>query len=198
MKRLGLILLLAACAFAQKPPKPPKPGLYAVFNTDLGAFKMLLHEKETPVTVNVFSGLVLGSRAWRDPDGKMVNKPFYNGQTFFRVIEGAIQTGSPTGSTSYNCGLALPDEILPGYLFGAGTVAIANGGPDTGSCQFFITTGAHQTWNGKYTVFGQVVEGMDVVEKIARGKVRGETPLSPVKIDTVTLERVGPAPKVKK
>ena len=74
------------------------------------------------------------------------------------------------------------------------------GNPDTGGCQFFITTNAMRSWNGKYTIFGVVVEGQDVVERINRGPVHEDRPVQPVKLLTVTIERVGPEPvkKVKK
>jgi cyclophilin family peptidyl-prolyl cis-trans isomerase len=81
----------------------------------------------------------------------------------------------------------------------SGKLAVANAGaPDTGACQFFITTGPIASWNGKYAIFGQVVEGLDVVTRINKAPVRGEQPINPVKLISVTIERVGPVPEVKK
>ena len=74
---------------------------------------------------------------------------------------------------------------------------MANGGPDTGSCQFFITTGPQSSWDQKYTIFGQVVDGEDVVDKLARVPVHGEKPVNPPKLISVTIERAGPPPAVK-
>jgi cyclophilin family peptidyl-prolyl cis-trans isomerase len=72
------------------------------------------------------------------------------------------------------------------------------GDPDSGGCQFFITVGPMPQWSGKYTIFGQVVEGMDVVEKINHAKANGDRPVDPVKLIGVTIERDGPDPRAKK
>jgi cyclophilin family peptidyl-prolyl cis-trans isomerase len=202
MKWTAIALLFAACAFAQKPPKPPKPpkpGLYATFKTDFGDIRALLFEKDTPVTVRTFVGLAQGTQPWRNVDRATVRKPFYDNTTFFRIIpETAVQAGSPTGKNTFDCGFVIKDEILPGVTFQAGSLAIANGGPDTGSCQFFITAGPMKAWDGKYTIFGTVVEGLDVVDKMTKVKVHDETPIEAPKLISVTISRVGPAPEAKK
>jgi len=198
MKRLPLALILVACAFAQKPPKPPKPGLYAILKTDFGDIRAQLFEKDTPNTVATFVGLVQGTQPWRDPEGNTVKKPYYNNTTFFRILSGqVVQAGSPTGESTYNCGFVIKDEILPGLRFRAGSLAIANGGPDTGSCQFFIITGPSTSWDQKYTIFGQVTEGEEVVDKMTKVPVHNEKPLTAPKLISVTIERIGPAPAVK-
>lgn len=195
MKRLILAPLLAASVFAQK---PAKPGLYAIFKTDFGDIRAQLYERDTPNTVATFVGLAQGTQPWRDPNGNTVKKPLYDNTTFFRIMSGlVVQAGSPTGDTAYNCGFLIKDEILPGYRFRGGSLALANGGPDTGSCQFFITTGPQSSWDQKYTIFGQVVDGEDVVDKMAKVPVRGEKPVNPPKLINVTIERVGPAPVIK-
>lgn len=204
MKRISLLFLVAAAAFAQKAPKPPKPlknGLYAIFDTGMGSFTAQLFEKDTPNSVAVFVGLAQGLVAWRDPDTHaMVKRPLYNNTAFYRIVPGmAIQGGSPTGDTAFDCGFTIRDEILPGLQFTqSGRLAMANGGPDTGGCQFFITIGPVPTWNNTYTIFGQVVRGDDVVEKIGKVAVHGEKPVDPVKLISVQIERVGPAPAAKK
>ena len=76
-------------------------------------------------------------------------------------------------------------------------LAIANAGPDTGGCQFFLTIAAMPSWNMKYTIFGQVVQGQDVVEKLSRVPARDEHPVNPPKLISVTIERIGPAPAQK-
>jgi peptidyl-prolyl cis-trans isomerase A (cyclophilin A) len=202
MKRLStfvLIVLIAAGGFAQA---PRKPGLYAVFSTSLGTFTAQLHEKDTPHTVKNFVGLATGTKAWLDPESrKAVKRPLYTNITFHRVVAGEmIQAGDPTGKGNHNCGFTIMDEFLPGLRFDrAGRLAMANSGsPDSGGCQFFITVGPMQSWSGKYTIFGQVVEGQDVVEKINRAPAHGDQPVTPAKLIGVTIEREGPEPGKKK
>jgi len=187
-------VFVAGLAFAQAPPAL-KPGLYAVFNTSEGAITALLYEKYTPATVANFVGLAQGSKPWLDATtGKMVRRPLYENITFHRVIrEVAIQSGDPTATGKHNCGVNLRDEILPGLRFDTpGRLAVANTGqPDSGGCQFFITAAGMTEWNGKYTVFGEVVRGMDVVQKISRAPLHGDKPDDPVKLINVTIERIG-------
>ncbi len=198
MKRLIVFVLFGVCAFAQA---PRKPGLYAVFHTSMGDFTAQLFEKEVPNTVHNFVGLATGTRAWADPElKKMVKRPLYNNITFHRVVRGdQIQAGDPTGKGTHNCGFTIPDEFLPGLRFDrAGKLAMANTGtPDSGGCQFFITVGPITIYNGKYTIFGQVIEGQDVVDKINKAPAHGDQPVDPVKLSSVSIEREGPAPKVK-
>jgi cyclophilin family peptidyl-prolyl cis-trans isomerase len=202
MKRLSVPLIFVACAFAQKPDKPLKNGLYAIFNTELGKFTAQLYEKDTPNSVVTFVELAQGTLAWRDPKtNTMVKRPLYDNTTFYRVLPGqAIQGGSPNGTPAFDCGFTIRDEMLPGLMFSqSGKLAVANAGaPDSGACQFFITTGPIASWNGKYAIFGQVVEGLDVVTRINKAPVRGDQPVNPVKLISVTIERVGPVPEVKK
>lgn len=198
MKRLAFLLLAAGCLGAQQRPH----GLYAVFNTSQGSFTARLYEKETPVTVRNFVALAQGTQATLDPkSGKPVRRPFYEGITFHRVVRGEmIQSGDPSGTGAHNCGVNIRDEILPGLRFdGAGKLAMANiGKPDTGGCQFFITVNAMGPWNGNYTIFGTIVEGQDVVTAINRMPLRGDRPIDPVKLNSVTIQRVGPEPPEKK
>ena len=191
MKSLLVFLTLAVGAFAQA---PRTPGLYAVFHTAEGDVVARLFEKETPKTVQNFVALAEGTKAWADPvSKKFVKRPLYNDITFHRIIPGdVIQSGDPTGLGTHNCGVKLADEFLPGLRFDrAGKLAMANSGqPDSGGCQFFITNNVESTWNGKYTIFGQVVEGQDVVAKISHVPTRDEKPLRVVKLNSVTIERV--------
>jgi len=200
MKWTSLALIFVACALAQKPPKPPKNGLYAIFKTEYGDIRAILYEKDTPVAVSTFVHLAEGIQPWRNPEGQLVKKPYYDNTTFFRVVpSSAIQAGSPIGKAAYNCGFAITDEFLPGYQFKLGSLAIANSGdPNTGSCQFFFTAGPMPSWNMKYTIFGQAVDGLDVVEKLIHTPAHDEQPINPPKLISVTIERIGPAPEVKK
>jgi len=193
MNRIAFLISFAALALAQNQPAL-KPGLYAVLNTDAGAITAQLFEKDTPATVENFVALAQGTKPWRDPKtGQMVRRPLYENITFHRVIPGeAIQSGDPTGTSAHNCGVTIRDEFLPGLLFsGPGRLAMANtGAADSGGCQFFITDQPMPRWNGKYTVFGQVVAGMDVVSKISHAPVHDEKPVNPVRLINVTIQRI--------
>jgi cyclophilin family peptidyl-prolyl cis-trans isomerase len=193
---LGLIAF-AATLGAQTPPL--KPGLYAIFQTSQGVITARLFEKNTPIAVQNFVALAQGTKAWRDPKtGAMVKRPLYDNLTFHRVMTGVmIQAGDPTGTGAHNCGVTIPDEFLPGLRFDhAGKLAVANtGAADSGGCQFFITTDGVASWSGKYTIFGEVVSGLDVADKISHGRVKGDKPVDPAKLIGVTIERIGAAPK---
>lgn len=192
-----ILLLAAACTLSAE----LGPGLYAIFNTSLGNFTAKLYEKDTPITVQNFVGLAQGTKASRSPKtGAMVKRPLYDNITFHRVVhDEMIQAGDPTGTGSFNCGVTIPDEMLPGLRFDrAGKLAMANtGAQDSAGCQFFITVSPMQTWDGKYAVFGVVVEGQDVVDKINRAQLRGDRPVDPVTLRSVTIERIGPEPAQK-
>ncbi len=200
MKRTLLALMLAAyCAFAQKPPKPPKDGIYANFKTEFGDIKAILFEKDTPRAVGLFVKLAQGNQEFRDIDGKVVKRRYYDNTAFFRIgPDDFVQGGSQNDTTAYQCGLTIKDEFLPGLKFRPGSLAIANTGqPDSGGCQFFITLAQKSSWDMKYTVFGQVVDGMDVLAKLGHVPVRDERPVTPPKLISVTITRVGPPPAAK-
>ena len=194
MLKFTLFLLAAGCVSAQQQSN----GLYAIFHTSMGDITARLYEKDTPMTVANFVALAQGTKATLNPKTRtMVKVPLYNNITFHRVVHGQmIQSGDPTGTGLHNCGFTIRDEFLPGLRFdGGGKLAMANtGAPDSGGCQFFITSNAMREWNGKYTIFGVVVAGQDVVSKINEGKVRGDKPVEPVKLISVTIERIGPEP----
>jgi len=165
----------------------------------MGNITARLFEKETPVTVRNFSALARGLKAWKDPKtGQMVRRPLYNNITFHRVIPNfMIQTGDPSGTGSGDCGFTIKDEIVPSLKFDQpGRLGMANiGSPNTGACQFFITETAYPSLNGQYTLFGQVVEGQDVVNKIAHVPTgANDKPRTPVKLISVTIKREGPPP----
>jgi cyclophilin family peptidyl-prolyl cis-trans isomerase len=211
MKRLSTLFLIAAGAFAQTTPAPAtksapapaaparEPGLYAIFNTSMGTFTAKLFENETPITVKNFVALARGTKAWKDPNTKaMVTKPMYNNITFHRVIPRfMIQTGDPTGRGDHECGFTIKDEIVTSLKFDQpGRLGMANiGAPNTGGCQFFVTDVPYPSLNGQYTVFGQVVEGQDVVHNIDNVRTgANDKPVTPVKLISVTIKREGPAP----
>jgi peptidyl-prolyl cis-trans isomerase A (cyclophilin A) len=198
MRAAVLFLLAAAAAFAQKHPaevdtsKLP-PGLYAVIRTSMGTIVAELYDKDAPITVRNFIALARGTRQWLDPKTrKPVTRPLYDSLLFHRVIpDFMIQTGDPTGTGAWNCGFTLPDEIGSLRFDRPGRLAMANKGPNTGDCQFFITEAPTPWLNGKHTIFGQVVEGQNVVGKIAN-VVRNsdDKPMFPIKLVSVEPIRV--------
>jgi cyclophilin family peptidyl-prolyl cis-trans isomerase len=161
--------------------------------TSEGRIVAELYEKYVPAAVKNFVGLAQGTKPWRDAKGVLVKGPMYNGVTFHRIIrEEMIQTGDPTGTGAHECGVTIPDEFLPGLQFnGPGRLAVANTGrPNSGGCQFFITEQAVPRWNNNYTIFGQVVQGQDVVHAINIKPLIGDKPASPIYLKNVVIERV--------
>jgi peptidyl-prolyl cis-trans isomerase A (cyclophilin A) len=173
-----------------------------MFNTSMGNFTARLYEKDTPATVENFVALAQGTKTTRNPKtGTMVKLRLYDNITFYRVVPSEmIQAGDPTGTGTHNCGFTIRDEFLPGLRFdSAGKLAMANSGaPDSGGCQFFITANPMRVWDGKYTIFGVVVEGRDVVSRINHAPVHGDKPVEPVKLTSVTIQRIGPEPMKKR
>jgi len=168
------------------------PGTYARFATSEGDFTVRLFEDRAPKTVANFVDLAEGTK---DPatgkPGKV--KPFYDGLIFHRIIAGfMIQGGDPQGNGRGGPAYTFPDEFDPKLRFDrAGLLAMANRGPNTNGSQFFITLAATDWLSGKHTIFGEVVEGMDVVSKIGSVKTGSEDrPVTPVVVKTVTIQRI--------
>jgi peptidyl-prolyl cis-trans isomerase A (cyclophilin A) len=179
--------------------KPRDPGLYAIMTTSMGTMVIKLYEKEAPITVKNFVDLALGRKAWKDPNtGQMVRKPLFNGLMFHRVIPGfMIQGGDPTGTGAGDVGFTIEDEFVPTLKFDQpGRLGMANtGAPHTGASQFFITEVPTPHLSGKHTIFGQVVEGEDLVGKIARvPRDNNDKPRTPVRIVKIEFKREGPVP----
>ena len=124
---------------------------------------------------------------------KFVRRPLYDDITFHRVVRyEMIQAGDPTGIGTHNCGFTIQDEYLPGLRFDSpGRLAMANiGQENSGGCQFFITDQAKPLWDNKYTIFGQVVSGLDVVRTINRKTVKGDKPVDPVTLKHDVIMRI--------
>ena len=142
----------------------------AIFRTSMGSFTASLMPDHAPKTVENFIGLANGSKAWTDPkDGASRQEPLYSGTILHRVIAGfMIQGGDPTGTGTGGPGYTFEDECPPdGPTFNQiGRLAMANAGPGTNGCQFFVTVAETPWLNGRHTIFGQVTEGFDVVEAI--------------------------------
>ncbi len=168
--------------------------LVAVLDTDKGTVRIKLHWLLAPYNVQNFVELAEGTREWVDSStGKRVKRPLYDGTIFHRVVpDFIIQGGDPTGTGKGGPGYTIPDEFDPRLKFNkAGVVAMANTGPNTNGSQFFITLGPHPDLNDKYTIIGEVVEGMDVVKAIGSGETDDEErPLHPVTLRKVTIERI--------
>jgi peptidyl-prolyl cis-trans isomerase A (cyclophilin A) len=181
-------------AFAGQDAKKPAGKVLAHFTTSEGAFTVELFEKDAPKTVANFVGLAEGTKEWTDPrTGEKVKKPLYNGLIFHRVIAGfMIQGGDPLGTGTGNPGYKFEDEFGSGRKIDkAGVLAMANAGPNTNGSQFFITLAPQPHLTGKHTVFGEVVQGMDVINKIGNTKTTkpGDKPVTPITIQSVKIER---------
>ena len=144
----------------------------ATFTTSLGTFKVRLMPDHAPVTVANFVELATGQREWHDPrTGEKSTQPLFNGTRFHRVIGNfMIQGGDPEGTGRGGPGYTFQDECPPdGPGFDRpGLLAMANAGPNTNGSQFFVTVAATPWLNGKHTIFGEVIEGMDVIEGISK------------------------------
>lgn len=171
-----------------------KPGLYAVFHTTIGTITCSLLEKEAPKTVENFVGLAEGTREWTDPKTNAKQKKrFYDGLIFHRVIPNfMIQGGDPEGTGRGGPGYQFEDEFNAGLKFDKpGKLAMANAGPNTNGSQFFITTVPTPWLDNRHTIFGQVIEGQEVIEAIEAVKKDGrDKPLTPVVIEKLEIKRV--------
>ena len=154
----------------------PDAEYVADFRTNQGSFRVRLFASQTPVTVNNFVFLAQNN--------------FYDGLIFHRVIEGfMIQGGDPTGTGGGGPGYKFQDEIVPGLVFDApGKLAMANAGPGTNGSQFFITVAPTDWLNGNHTIFGEVIEGQNVVTAIS-GLATGarDVPLQRVVIERIDI-----------
>ncbi|HEY7293214.1 MAG TPA: peptidylprolyl isomerase [Vicinamibacterales bacterium] len=168
--------------------------LLAHFTTSEGSFTARLFDQETPKTVANFVGLADGTLEWTDPrTHQKVKKPYYNGTIFHRVIAGfMIQGGDPLGQGTGGPGYTFSDEFHPSLRHTkAGVLSMANRGPNTNGGQFFITLAETPWLDNKHSVFGEVVEGFDVVKKIGDTATSkpGDRPLKPITIESITIEK---------
>ncbi len=174
--------------------------LWATMKTSEGDIVLKLFSADAPKTVANFVGLATGEKEWTK-DGKPMKKPLYDGVIFHRVIPNfMIQGGDPLGSGMGDPGYRFDDEFQSGRKFDkVGLLAMANAGPGTNGSQFFITTSKPEGLNNKHTIFGEVISGYDVVEKISNVKRSPQDrPEKEVKISKIVVSDKAPkiaAPK---
>lgn len=173
---LGISMLSLSLSAQEK-----KEGIYANIDTNKGTIIIELTYEQTPITVANFISLAEGDN--KAVDKKFKKKNFYDGLTFHRVIKDfMIQGGDPEGKGSGGPGYTFADEIVEELKHDkAGTLSMANRGPETNGSQFFITHKATPWLDGKHTVFGYVTEGINVVNDIKQND----------KINTITFEYIG-------
>lgn len=165
----------------------------ATINTNFGEITVELYEQRAPRTVGNFIGLATGEKEWQDPEtGETRTDPLYEDVLFHRVIGGfMIQGGDPTGTGRGGPGYTFDDEFHDELGHdGPGVLSMANSGPDTNGSQFFITLAAQPHLDGKHAVFGQVIDGMDVVEDIGALRTDGaDRPKEDAIIESIDVDR---------
>lgn len=168
-------------------------GTYAIFETSLGNIVCKLFEKEAPKTVENFIGLAEGTKEFKNAStGKKEKRNYYDGLIFHRVIpQFMIQGGCPEGSGHGGPGYNFADEFHPNLRHSrAGKLSMANAGPNTNGSQFFITVAPTPHLDNLHSIFGEVVEGQDVADKISKtSRDSVDRPRTPVTMK-VRIERV--------
>ena len=169
-------------------------GTYAIFETSQGNIVIRLLEAEAPKTVANFVGLAEGTKEFTDAKtGKKEKRPFYDGLGFHRVIpQFMIQGGCPLGTGTGDPGYKFADEFHPSLKHSkTGKLSMANSGPNTNGSQFFITVAPTPWLDNRHTIFGEVVEGQDVADKISNApRDSGDRPRTPITITKLRIERV--------
>jgi peptidyl-prolyl cis-trans isomerase A (cyclophilin A) len=167
--------------------------LYATFDTTEGQIVVRLFSKDAPKTVENFVGLATGEKDWTHPATGEARKgvPLYDGTLFHRCIkEFMVQGGDPLGRGTGGPGYKFEDEFQSGRKFDKpGLLAMANAGPNTNGSQFFITVAPTPWLNNRHTIFGEVIRGYDVAERVANviPKGAGDRPKTDVKINKLTI-----------
>lgn len=170
------------------------PGTYAIFETSQGDIVAKLFEKEAPKTVENFVGLAEGTKEFADPKtNQKTKRPFFDGLVFHRVIpQFMIQGGCPLGTGTGGPGYRFADEFHSSLKHDKpGKLSMANSGPGTNGSQFFITVAATPWLDNRHSIFGEIVEGQDVANKISElPRDSSDRPRTPVTLNHVRIERV--------
>ncbi len=193
-----LTILTTSCFSLFLPNEVKGDGMFAVIDTTYGKIYCQLFFDKTPITVANFVGLSEGTREFEDPQtGRMATRPFYNGLKFHRVIENfVIQGGCPVGNGTGGPGYRFPDEFDQTLRHDTeGILSMANSGPNTNGSQFFITLAPTPHLDGKHTVFGKVVYGIDIVKRIGEARTDSQTgrPYTDIYINKIEIIRNGAA-----
>jgi len=166
--------------------------LTATLRTTSGTVKVRLFPDQAPKTVRNFVELAEGTRDWTNPATRQPGGKLYDGTIFHRVIpDFMIQGGDPLGNGTGGPGYKFGDEFHTDLTFGRPyLLAMANAGPGTNGSQFFITTVPTPWLNRKHTIFGEVIEGSEVVDEISRTQTgRNDRPVKDVVLESVVIER---------
>jgi peptidyl-prolyl cis-trans isomerase A (cyclophilin A) len=213
LRSVLVLMILPALAWAQpkatsKPAPAPKDDasmmkraragqdLYATLKTNHGDIVVRLFPKDAPKTVENFVGLATGEKEWTHPvTREPQKKPLYDGVVFHRVIPNfMIQGGDPLGEGTGGPGYKFEDEVHSGRAFDKpGLLAMANAGPNTNGSQFFITVANTPHLTGRHTIFGEVISGYDVVQKVSELPTGPRNkPQAPVTIQTIEISAKEP------
>jgi peptidyl-prolyl cis-trans isomerase A (cyclophilin A) len=171
----AVLAAFLAAAPASAPTDQLPAGTYAIMKTSMGTMVFRLFPEQAPKTVENFVGLAEGTTPWTDPaTGAKSKKPLYDGTIFHRVIRDfMIQGGDPLGIGIGGPGYKFADEFSPDLQFDRPfLLAMANSGPDTNGSQFFITARPTPWLNNRHTIFGELVQGKDVMTRIAETPTR--------------------------
>lgn len=181
-KLIVTLAVLGGLQFSQVNAAEQDEGIFAKIVTSKGTVTARLYYRQAPITVMNFIGLSDGTQKWQDSTGKESSTPLYQNLKFHRTREFMVQTGDPTGIGKGGPGYVIPDEIHPDLSHSkAGILSMANRGPNTNGSQFFITTKPTKWLDGRYTMFGEVISGMDVVNQIAVDD----------RMDSISIKRIG-------
>jgi peptidyl-prolyl cis-trans isomerase A (cyclophilin A) len=172
------------------PVTSPIQTATATLHTNRGDIKIALFGNHAPKTVANFVGLAQGTKDYSTENASGGSSgPFYDGAVFHRVIDGfMIQGGDPTGTGTGGPGYTFDDECPPGgpSFDRVGLLAMANAGPGTNGCQFFVTVAPAEWLTGRHTIFGEVTEGYEVVERISKSSTGAQDRPS----DDIVIERI--------
>jgi cyclophilin family peptidyl-prolyl cis-trans isomerase len=174
---LTIVSIITGCTKGNTEDKMVNTNRHAIIETSMGTIEVELYEDKAPNTTANFI--------------KLSEKGFYNNVIFHRVIPNfMVQTGDPRGDGTGGPGYAIKDEFGPGLKHNqSGRLSMANSGPNTGGSQFFITTVPTPWLDGKHAIFGQVIKGQDVVDKISMvQRDRNDKPLTPILIKKITIK----------